>query len=270
MSAMPEPAELIDSHCHLAHGRLRQDVAAVIARARAAGVARMICAAGTVAESKAAVSLARPYHNVWVTAGLHPHDAKDAGEDYLAALEQIAGDPQNVAIGETGLDYHYDFSPRDAQRRVFAEQLALAGRLGKLVVVHTREAFDDTMAILRDAGADGGRVVLHCCTEGAANVERALGFGAAVSFSGIVTFRKAAYLREAASLVPDDRLLIETDAPYCSPEPVRKMKTNEPANVAHVAACLAAVRNTTPESIARLTAANATRLFALAPRGDVA
>lgn len=270
MSAMQEPAELIDAHCHLAHGRLRQDVSAVIERAGAAGVARMICAAGTVHESKEALSLARQYDNVWCTAGLHPHDAGDAGEHYLATLQALAADPRNVAVGEIGLDYHYDFSPREAQRRVFAEQLALAGRLGKPIVVHTREAFDDTMAILREAGADGGRVVFHCCTEDAANVKRALESGAAVSFSGIVTFKKADYLREAAALVPDDRLLIETDAPYCSPEPVRRMKTNEPANVVHVAARLAAVRGTTPESVARITTANAVRLFALARPGPVA
>jgi len=264
---MPTPAELIDTHCHLAHGRLRQDVAGAIERARAAGVTRMICAAGTVAESKAALSLAREYDNVWCTAGLHPHDAKDAGEHYLTALERLAAEAKNVAVGEIGLDYHYDFSPREAQRRVFAEQLALAGRLGKCVVIHTREAFEETMAILREGGADGRRVVFHCCAEPAAHVRQAVEFGAAVSFSGIVTFRKAGYLREAAALVPDDRLLIETDAPYCSPEPARKMKTNEPANVAHVAACLAAVRGSTPEAVARLTTANAERLFALPPRG---
>ena len=256
-------SELIDTHCHLAHGRLRQDVEGVLGRARGAGVARLICATGTVHESKAALSLARKHAGVWCTAGLHPHDAGEAGENYLDAIERLAADARNVAIGEIGLDYHYDFSPRDAQRRVFAEQLDLARRLGKPVVVHTREAFEDTMAVLRGAGIDGTRVVMHCCTEGAANVRVALDLGATVSFSGIVTFKNTAYLREAAAVVPDERLLIETDSPFCSPEPVRRMKTNEPANVAHVAACLASVRGTSPEDIARITAANAVRFFHL-------
>ena len=263
MACMTDRLELIDAHCHLCHGRLRQQLAAVLDRARAAGVTRMICAAGTVVESKAALALARQHGHVWCTAGVHPHEAKDAGEDDLAAIERLAADPRNVAVGEIGLDYHYDFSPRDDQRRVFAEQLQLAKQLGKPIVVHTREAFDETMAILRETGVDTARVVFHCCTEGAANVRRALDVGAAVSFSGIVTFKNTGPLREAAALVPDERLLIETDAPFCSPEPLRKVRTNEPAHVAHVAACLAAVRKTTPEALARTTAANAVRLFGL-------
>jgi TatD DNase family protein len=264
MARMSGSPELIDTHCHLAHGRLRQDLAGVLDRALAAGVGRMICAAGTVLESKVALTLARQHEGLWCMAGLHPHEAKDADEHYADVLGELAADAKNVAIGEIGLDYHYDFSPREAQRRVFAEQLALAVRLGKPIVVHTREAMDDTMGILADSKADGGRIVLHCCTEDAVGVRRAMDFGATISFSGIVTFGNTGYLREAARIVPDGRLLVETDAPYCSPEPVRRMKTNEPANVAHVAACLAAVRNTTVEAIAEITAANAVRLFGLA------
>jgi TatD DNase family protein len=266
MAGMPqetESPELIDAHCHLAHGRLRQQVAAVLDRARAARVTRVICAAGTIAESKAALSLARAHEGVYCTAGLHPHDAKDAPGHYLAAVERLAAEPCNVAVGEIGLDYHYDFSPRAVQQRVFAEQLQLAERVGKPVVVHSREAFDDTLAVLAESGAAMDRVVLHSCTEDAQNVARALDLGAAVSFSGIVTFKKADALRAAAAIVPDDRLLIETDSPYLSPEPVRKMKTNEPAHVAHVAACLAAVRGTSADALARLTTANAVRLFRL-------
>jgi len=255
--------ELIDTHCHLAHGRLRQQLAGVFDRARAAGVGRMICATGTIHESKAALSLAHQHDFLWCTAGLHPHDAKEAGPNYLDAIERLAADAKNVAVGEIGLDYHYDFSPREDQRRVFSEQLDLARRLGKRIVIHTREAFDETMAILLASGVAGEGVVLHCCTEDAANVRRALDWGATISFSGIVTFKKTGYLREAARIVPDGRLLIETDSPFCSPEPVRKMRTNEPAHVAHVAARLAAVRNTTPEAIAELTGAAAVRFFGL-------
>jgi len=269
MAAMTDTLEWTDTHCHLAHGRLHADVQDVIARARAAGVARLICATGTVAESKAALGLARRHENVWCLAGVHPHEAKDAGEGDLETIEQLAGDTRNVAIGEIGLDYHYDFSPRADQRRVFAAQLDVAARLGKLVVVHTREAFDETMAILRDSGLDGRRVVFHCCTEPIEHIRRAVDFGAAVSFSGIVTFKNTGFLRDGAAIVPDERLLIETDAPYCSPEPLRKIKTNEPAHVVHVGVRLAAVRKTTPEAFARLTTANAVRLFALGEAGEL-
>jgi len=257
---------LFDSHCHLAHGRLRQQIDDVLARAAAAGVTRMICATGDLTDSKAALSLVRGRTRLWCSAGIHPHEAKDAPEHFPAALERLAGEPENVAVGEIGLDYHYDFSPRDDQRRVFAAQLDLARRLGKPVILHTREAFDDTVAVLAESGIDAARVVLHCCTEPAENVRRALDMGMTVSFSGILTFSKSQYVREVAAIVPDDRLLIETDSPYCSPEPVRKMKTNEPAHVAHVAACMAAVRAASVEAIAELTTANAMRFFGLQGR----
>jgi TatD DNase family protein len=256
-------AELFDTHCHLAHGRLRQQVDDVIARAAAAGVTRMICATGDLTDSKAALSIVRERENLWCSAGIHPHEAKDAPSHYLTVLEELAADAKNVAVGEIGLDYHYDFSPRDAQQRIFAEQLALARRLGKVVVMHTREAFDDSVGVLRESGIDTARVVLHCCTEPPANVRRALDMGMMISFSGIVTFKKTDELRQAAAIVPDDRLLIETDSPFCSPEPVRRMHPNEPANVAHVAARLAAVRGAAPEAIAELTTASALRFFGL-------
>ncbi len=255
--------ELIDTHCHLAHGRLRQDVLAVVERARAAGVKQIVCAAGDLAEAKACLGLTREHEGLSFTAGVHPHGAKEAGEGYLDELERLAGDERCVAIGEIGLDYHYDFSPRDVQRRVFAEQLALAVRLGKTVVIHTREAFDDTMAIIGQAAAAGERIVFHSFTEGPELGKRALDIGAMISFSGIVTFRNSEALRQTARLVPEDRVLVETDAPYLSPEPVRKMKTNEPANVAHVAAGLAAARGVPVEAIAELTTRNARTIFGL-------
>jgi len=254
---------VVDTHCHLTHGRLRAQLAAVLTRADDAGVRAVISAASSVGDAIAAAALAAKYPRVYCTAGVHPHDAKDVAGDYLARLESLARHPKCVAVGEIGLDYHYDFSPRDAQRRVFAEQLALAGRLGRPVVVHTREAFDDTVAVLAESGVDGRRVVFHSFTGPPAETGRALDLGATVGFSGIVTFSKAAELRESAALVPDGRLLIETDAPFLSPEPVRKMKTNEPANVVHVAACLAGVRKCPPERIAEITTANAAGFFGL-------
>lgn len=259
---------LIDTHCHLTHNRLRQQTAEVLDRARQLGVERIICAAADVHESKTALALARNQPNIFCTAGLHPHDAKDAKEGYLDILENLAADPKNVAIGEIGLDYHYDLSPRDAQRRVFAEQLELAARLDKPIVIHTREAFDDTMAVLANSGADTGRVVFHSFTEGPAAARAVLDLGATVSFSGIVTFPKADDLRRAAAVVPDDRILIETDAPFLSPVPVRKMKTNEPANVRHVAAFLADLRQTPLEDFATLTSTNAENFFQIPAQGS--
>ncbi len=254
---------LIDTHCHLAHSRLIRQAKDALTRAQEAGVIACICAAGDLDEAEAALALTREHANVFCTAGVHPHDAKDAAEGYLTQIEKLACETKNVAIGEIGLDYHYDFSPRDVQRGVFAEQLELARRVGKPIVVHTREALDDTLAILAESAVDGCRVVFHSFTEGPADARRVLDIGATIGFSGIATFKKCQPLRESASIVPDDRILIETDAPYLSPEPVRKMKTNEPANVAHVAACLAAVRGSTPEAFAELTTENAVRFFGL-------
>jgi len=255
--------ELIDTHCHLASGRLRGDLPGVLDRARRAGVAGIVCAAADVAEARAASELAGRHADIWCTAGIHPHYAKDAPAERLRAIESLAAQARNVAVGEIGLDYHYNYSPPLDQRRVFGEQLALAVRLGKRIVIHTREAFDDTLAIVRDSRADGRRIVFHSFTEGPDALRAVLDLGAMVSFSGIVTFRNASELRQAAQLVPEDRLLIETDAPFLSPEPVRKMKTNEPANVAHVAACLADLRGASVDAIAESTTANARRFFQL-------
>lgn len=254
---------LIDGHCHLTHDRLVNQLPAVLARARRARVVAMVTAASDPADGERAAALARQQECVYFAAGVHPHQAKDAGADYLGRIEELAAAPKNVAIGEAGLDYHYEFSPRDAQRRVFAEQLDLAKRLGKPVVVHTREAFEDTMAIVREAALAAERIIFHSYTGDPAEMRRVLDLGAYVGFSGIVTFNKSDLIRRAAALVGEDRILIETDAPYLSPEPVRKMKTNEPANVVHVAECLAAARKTTLEGFAEQTAANAARVFGL-------
>ncbi|KPK50051.1 MAG: hypothetical protein AMK72_03085 [Planctomycetes bacterium SM23_25] len=253
----------VDTHCHLTDDRLRNQVAAVLARARGAGVMAVVTAASDPPDAAAAAALARQYGCVYFTAGVHPHQAKQAGEGYLDRIEELAAADENVAIGEIGLDYHYDFSPRDVQRRVFAEQLELAKRLGKPVVIHTREAFEDTLAILREAAPPGEKIVFHSYTGDAAGVRRVLDLGAYVGFSGIATFNKSDSIRRAAAVVGDDRILVETDAPYLSPEQLRKMRTNEPANVVHVAECLAAVRRTTLKDFGELTTTNAVRLFGL-------
>jgi TatD DNase family protein len=255
--------QLIDTHCHLSHGRLREQLPAVLERAREACVAAFVCASGDLAESSAGRKLAAEHAAIHFTAGVHPHEAKNAAAGYLAELESLSGDAKNVAVGEIGLDYHYDFSPRPDQQRVFAEQLDLAKRLGKPAVIHTREAFEDTLAILKTSGVEGTRVVFHSFTEGPDSARRMLDLGAMISFSGIVTFKPAELLRQTAALVPIERMLTETDSPYLSPEPVRKMKTNEPANVAYVAGFLAALRGMALDQFAQTTTANAIRFFGL-------
>ncbi len=254
--------KLIDTHCHLTDERL-SPVGDVLARAGEAGVVAFICATARIGDSAVAAGIAGRYKQVYCTAGVHPHDAKNAGEGYLERLEELAAHPKNVAIGEIGLDYHYDFSPRDVQRRIFAEQLALASRLEKPVAVHTREAFEETLAVISESGIAGERILFHSFTGGPDETRRVLDIGAYVSYSGIATFKNADVIRAGAALIPDDRIIIETDAPYLSPEPVRKMQINEPLNVVHVAERLAAVRRTTPETLAEQTTANAIRFFAL-------
>jgi len=259
----------IDTHCHLCHGRLRPNLPGVLDRANQAGLTAVICASANIEETRQSHQTAQEFDGVFYTAGVHPHDARLVLPDYLDELSRLAAAEYNVAIGECGLDYHYDFSPRPAQQKVFAAQADLARRIGKKLVVHTREAFEDTLAILQSSGIDGGAVVFHSFTEDATCLRKALDFGSMISFSGIATFANSRALRESARLVPADRILIETDAPYLSPEPVRKNKTNEPANVVHVAAALAEVRGVTLETFAETTSANAERFFGLdvVPRG---
>jgi TatD DNase family protein len=197
---------------------------------------------------------------VWATAGVHPHDAKDG----LDGLDSLLDAPGVVAVGECGLDYHYDHSPRDVQRAVFAAQVALANARGLPLVVHTREAWDDTFDILRGEGVSE-RVVFHCFTGGPDEARRCLDLGGHLSFSGIVTFPSAAEVREAAVLCPSDRLLVETDSPYLAPVPHRG-RPNRPALVVVVGESLAATRGETAEQVADLTWTNAERVYDLSLR----
>ena len=259
---------LIDSHCHLADAAFEADRGAVLSRARAAGVEAIVVVADDVAASRACLALCGGHRapsdvapQLAATAGIHPHNA--AGFDDAAAREltSLLADPAVVAVGETGLDYHYDRSPRDAQREAFAWHLAQAAALGKPVIVHSREADEDTARLIADAPA-GLTGVLHCFSAGPAVLEAALGRGLAVSWSGMITFRGWAQAR-ALEAVPEGSLLVETDAPYLAPAPHRG-KRNEPAFVAATAARLAELRGMTAEGMADLTAANARRLFGLA------
>ena len=255
--------KVIDTHCHLTDRRLANQLDLALARAREAGVEKIICASSDVAESRAAADVAAGHQDVYFLAGVHPHEAKNAQAGYLDELAELAGRVRNVAIGEIGLDYHSDFSPRDVQGRVFAEQLALAKRLGKPVAIHTREAFEDTLAILNEQASDWSRLVFHSFTGGPSEVSRLVERNCYVSLSGILTFKNAENIRAAAKLVPLDRLLVETDAPYLSPEPLRHIKTNEPAHMVHVLARLAEVLGRPADELAEAVWANTLRLFSL-------
>ncbi len=265
----PQFAMLLDSHCHLTNGKLAGRVADILNEARAEGVGAFLTAASSVADSKAAVGLARRGEGVYCAVGVHPHEAEGVGDRYVEQLGEIiaSGGDRCVAVGEIGLDYHYDFSPRDQQRRVFDEQLQLAARLGKPVIIHTREATEDALAALAPyAGTLRG--VIHSYASGGDEVARFLGQGWYIGFSGIVTFKGAGNVREAAKIVPADRLLIETDAPYLSPVPVRKIFPNVPAHVAHTARFLADLRGVDFDTFAAETTANAAALFGLDIGGD--
>jgi TatD DNase family protein len=253
---------VIDSHAHLADAAFDDDRGDVVRRARAAGIEGIVCIGETLASASRAKEIASASGGaVWWTAGVHPHDAVsfDASRDLARIREHV--DAGAIAVGECGLDYHYDHSPRDRQRVAFSEQIALARELDRPVVVHTREAEADTTAIVVDAGRHGIRGVMHCFTGSHALARAALEAGWFVSFAGIITFKRwtdDALLR----LVPDDRLLVETDAPYLAPVPHRGER-NEPGYLALTIARLAAARASTSNRIATLTAANARELFGL-------
>jgi TatD DNase family protein len=245
---------LVDTHCHLDDSKFDDDREQTIERALAAGVTRMM-AIGTgngPPDLEVAVRLAERYPFIYATVGVHPHDASKATEETFARLRELAGRPKVLAIGEIGLDYHYDFSPRDVQRAVFERQLAIAAEARKPIVIHTREAWDDTLAQV-PALPHGG--IMHCFTGDAAQARQALDRGFHLAFGGVLTFPKAEGLREAARFAPEDRILVETDCPYLAPVPHRG-KRNEPAFVLETARRLAEVRGATPENIADLTTRN--------------
>ena len=245
-----------DSHCHLTFEGV--GVAAIEA-ARAAGVTRMITIGTTIEESTEAIEVARAHRGVWATVGLHPHDSSDG----VAGIATLLSDPDPVVVGvgECGLDYHYDHSPRDVQRAAFAAQVQLACQLDLALVVHTRDAWDDTFDILAAEGPPE-RWVLHCFSGGPDEAARGLELGAMLSFSGIVTFKTADDVRAAAAACPLDRLLVETDSPFLAPVPYRG-RTNTPALVPVVGAAVAAAKAVTTEMIEEATWANTAALFGL-------
>ncbi len=265
MSTTPSPAPLFDTHAHLDFPGLAEDLDGLLARARAAGVTRIVSiGAGRGPGSlEGALEIARRHPGVvWATVGVHPHDASCLTPDGIDALAALAADPLVVAIGETGLDFHYDRSPRDAQRAAFRAQIALARGAGKPIVVHTRLAPDETLEILREEGARDVGGIIHCFSEDAAFAARALDLGFVASFSGLVTFPKAGPIREAALKQPLDAILVETDAPFLAPVPLRGRRA-EPAHVAYTADAIAAWRGIAAEEFRRITTTNGCRVYGL-------
>lgn len=250
---------LIDSHCHLDHEKFQGDLEETVARSRVAGVTRFL-AIGTgegPPHLEAGLRLAERFEGFFATVGVHPHDASKADAETLTRLAELVKHPKVVALGEIGLDYHYDFSPRDVQMSMFMAQLEIARAAHLPVVIHTREAWADTVGVLRESWRGDG--IMHCFTGGIGEAREALDLGLHLAFGGVVTFPKSEETRAAARMVPEDRLLVETDAPYLAPAPHRG-KRNEPAFLTETVRKLAEIRGVEPERIAEATTRNFERL----------
>jgi TatD DNase family protein len=259
---------LIDTHCHLTYPELAPQIDAVLRRAADAGVQQFITVATSPADARSAIALMADRPQILLAAGVHPHEAGRVTEAEQRALRDLhhdarAADGRLVAVGETGLDFHYDFATPERQEQVFRLQIELALEVGRPIIIHARESEPRVCDILSEYDGLADRVVFHCFSGGAELARRALDLGFWLSFTGVVTFRNADSIREAARLAPRERIMVETDAPYLSPEPVRKMRPCEPAFVAHTARFLAELRGERFEDFAAATTANAERFFGL-------
>jgi TatD DNase family protein len=255
---------LIDSHAHIQGKEYAGEADAVIARARDAAVEKIIVVggAGDMSSNTEAIALVTRFDDLYATVGMHPHDAKDVTEDELRTLRQLISCPKVIAVGETGLDYYYDYSPRDVQRRVFSQFIRIACDSGLPIVVHERDAAQDTANLLRSEGSGKLRGVIHCFTGDYEAARAYLDLGFYLSLTGIITFKNASALREVVQQVPLERLFVETDSPYLTPVPHRG-KRNEPAYVRYVAETIAKVKELTVEEVARVTTANVKDLFSI-------
>jgi len=251
---------MIDSHCHLTDPRLRPQLDDVLARATAAGVDRMITIGTNPSDWQPVLEVCAGREQLRCAVGVHPNYCHEVDPAELPRLRELQRDPRVVALGEMGLDYHYNFADRARQRMFFEMQLALADELRRPVVIHCREAIDDTLAVL--SGFPSVPAVFHCFTGTLSEAEKILECGYLLGFTGAVTFKKSDELREVARRAPLDRILVETDAPYLTPEPMRKIKTNEPAFVMHTAAVVAQARGQSVAAIDQATTENALRFFA--------
>ncbi len=255
--------ELIDTHAHLTFEQLIGDVDVVLKRSREASVTRWITVGTEPKENPQVVELASQHDGLFAALGIHPHYAKNATDDDLVELKTLAADEKVVAIGETGLDYHYDFSPKDQQLALFESHLSIAAGSNLPVIVHSREAFDDTVSVLDNFQGILKDVVFHCYSYSPEQAKLLLDKGYHISFTGVVTFKNAETTRSAAKAVPLDRMMIETDCPFMSPAPMRKQKTNEPALLIHTAKLLAELKNVSIETLAQKTTQTAKNFFNL-------
>jgi TatD DNase family protein len=257
---------LFDTHCHIDHPDFDADRGEVIARAREAGVRTILAVGTTVASSRICVELAAKFDGVYAAIAIHPNYLAEASPGDWDEIVELASAPRVAAIGETGLDRHWDFTPFDLQVEYFDRHMQLAAERDLPFIVHVRDCEADIMSALRTAASQRGplRGVMHSFTGDAAMAAECMSLGMHISFAGMVTYKKSQALRDCAATIPADRLLIETDAPYLSPEPMRSVRRNEPAHLPHTAACLAEVRGVSVEELAATTAANARRLFGIA------
>lgn len=255
---------LIDSHAHIQGKEYAGETAAVIERARAAGVEKIIVVggAGDMSSNTEAVALAETYPKVFATVGMHPHDAKDVGDMELAMLKKLTAHAKVVAVGEAGLDYYYNHSAHDVQRRVFAQFIQMAVETGLPLIVHERDGAREAAELLRNQGGGKLRGVIHCFTGTYEAACAYMDLGFYLSFTGIITFKNAEALREVVRKAPLDRMLVETDSPYLTPVPHRGRR-NEPAYVRFVAETIAAVKNVPVDDVARITSANVETLFGI-------
>lgn len=256
---------LVDAHCHLTGSYLASDqVEATLARAKAQGVTGFIAVGTDLDDSRTVLDMARRMPAVQASLGVHPHEAKSWTPDVAAALEDLLRDPAVRFVGETGLDWHYDLSPREVQEEVFRAQIRLARAVAKPLMIHTRSAPEATLRVLEEEGAGGVRGIIHCFSEDRAFAARALDLGFYLSFSGITTFKNAGAIREVAAWAPSDRILVETDAPFLAPVPYRG-KPNEPGFVRFTAEAVAGLRGIPPAKLAQLTTQNLEALCGWAP-----
>lgn len=252
---------LIDTHCHLTFDDLAGDVDAVIARSIEAGVTSWVTVGTEPGEIEKTVALAEKYDNMYAGIGYHPHGAKEVTDEDMVRLRKLCANPKVVAVGETGLDYFYDHSPREIQKEIFREHLSIAEQLSMPVIVHTRDAFDESMDILDEFKGRLKNVVIHCFSGTEKQTMLVLDRGYHVSFTGIVTFKKAEEARQAAGLVPVERMMVETDSPFISPTPVRNQRPCEPALMIHTAKKIAEVKEMDIEDFAEKVTKTSKKFF---------
>jgi len=255
--------ELIDTHCHLTFEPLAGAIEAVVERSRATRVTEWITVGTNPQDSRKAIELTGRFDNMYAAVGIHPHDADSVTSRAINELKELAGNVKVVAIGETGLDFHYDSSKQTAQRRIFVQQLKIAQELNLPVIIHSRDAFEETIDILEQFGSGVKKVVFHCFSGSPEQANLVLDKGFYISLTGVVTFKNASKTQQVAKIVPMDRLMLETDCPYMSPEPMRKQKTNEPSLLIHTARFIADLKQMSFEKFAADVTATSRSFFSL-------